>query len=172
MEEFLATVCTMEWNAELDRGAPFDQASAPLLERHPDKAGLILAYHDRWDEMILREIPGTADVLASVRRAGRRLLGLTNFWPDTFRSVRERFPSLGLFDGFVVSGEEGVTKPDPEIYRILCRRFEFDSQEALFVDDVPANLGPAEALGFHTIRFTDAVALQRRLEELGVLPRS
>jgi phosphoserine phosphatase len=41
VEEFLATVCTPEWNAELDRGRPFAEAVAELVERHPEHAAAI-----------------------------------------------------------------------------------------------------------------------------------
>ncbi|HEV2893054.1 MAG TPA: HAD family phosphatase, partial [Actinomycetota bacterium] len=50
--EFLATVCTPEWNAEQDRGRPFAEGVAELVERHPVHAAAITAYHERWTEML------------------------------------------------------------------------------------------------------------------------
>ena len=38
VEEFLATVCTPEWNAEQDRGRPFAEGVVELVERHPAHA--------------------------------------------------------------------------------------------------------------------------------------
>jgi 2-haloacid dehalogenase len=170
MEDFLATVCTLEWNGELDRGTSFEEAARPLLDRHSDQAELILAYHDRWDEMVSGEIAGTADIVRRLGLAGNRVYGLTNFWPDSFRYARTRYEVLRLFDGFVVSGEEGITKPDPRIYLILCERFGFQPREAVFVDDAPANVRAAEELGFRAILFSGPGALEASLKEFGLLP--
>ena len=52
MEQFLANVCTPEWNAEQDRGRPFAEGIAQLKARHPDRAPLIEAYRERWIEML------------------------------------------------------------------------------------------------------------------------
>ena len=78
MEEFLATVCTPEWNAEQDRGRPFAEGVAELAGRHPEHAVAIAAYHERWPEMVAGDIPGTVEVLADLRAAGVPLYALTN----------------------------------------------------------------------------------------------
>ena len=75
VEEFLATVCTPEWNAEQDRGRPFAEGVAELAERHPAHAAAITAYHERWPEMLGGAVGGTgrgAGRAARRRRAGVR----------------------------------------------------------------------------------------------------
>ena len=58
------------------------------------------------------------------------------------------------FDVVVDSCEEGVRKPDPEIYLRTCARLGVAPEQALFVDDLPHNVEGARAVGLHAIRFT------------------
>jgi 2-haloacid dehalogenase len=169
VEEFLATITTAEWNAEQDRGRPFAEAVAELVERHPDHAAAITAYHERWPEMLGGEIPGTVALLAELRDAGVPLYALSNWSAETFRLTRDRFPFLAWFDGLVVSGEEGVIKPDRRIFELLLERFGLVAAATLFVDDSPANVAAARAVGMDAVRFRDAAALRRDLAARGLL---
>jgi 2-haloacid dehalogenase len=143
MEAFLANVCTSEWNERQDAGRSFADAVAALMPRHADQAELIAAFGQRFDEMIAGPIDGTVAILAELRRAGVACYGLTNFSAETFRPQRQRFEFLSWFDGIVVSGEEGVIKPDPRIFRILLERYRIVPEEAVFIDDNPANAAAA-----------------------------
>jgi 2-haloacid dehalogenase len=164
VEEFLATVCTPEWNAELDRGRPFAEGVAELVERHPAQAAAITAYHERWREMLGGEVPGAVAVLADLRAAGVPLYALTNWSAETFAITRGRFAFLEWFDGVVVSGQERVIKPDPRIFRLLADRFGLDPETTFYVDDSEANVAAARALGFDAVRFTGPERLRRDLE--------
>jgi 2-haloacid dehalogenase len=172
VEEFLATVCTPEWNAELDRGRPFAEGVAELVERHPEHAAAIAVYHERWPEMVAGDIPGTVEVLAELRAAGVPLYALTNWSAETFAITRGRFEFLEWFDGLLVSGEERVTKPDPAIFQLLLDRFGLDPTATVFVDDSEANVAAARRLGFDAIRFTGHEELRRELVARRLLPRS
>jgi 2-haloacid dehalogenase len=163
VEEFLGSVCTPEWNAEQDRGRPFAEGVAELVERHPAHAAAITAYHERWAEMLAGEIPGTVEVLAELRAAGMPLYALTNWSAETFGVARERFGFLAWFDGVLVSGEERMTKPDPRFFRLLLDRFGLDPGDSFYVDDSAANVEAARGLGFDAVRFTDPRRLRRDL---------
>ena len=169
MEDFLANVCTVEWNERQDAGRTFAEAHAELMPRHADKAHLIEAFGKRFDEMIAGPIQGTVDILADLKRAGVPRYALTNWSAETFPPARERYEFLSWFDGIVVSGEEGVVKPDARIFRILLERFRIPAREAVFIDDNPANAAAAQALGIHGIHFRSAEHLRRELEALGIL---
>jgi 2-haloacid dehalogenase len=172
VEEFLATVCTPEWNAELDRGRPFAEGVAELVERHPEHAAAIAAYHERWPEMVAGDIPGTVEVLAELRAAGVPLYALTNWSAETFAITRGRFEFLEWFDGLLVSGEERVTKPDSAIFQLLLDRFGLDPTATVFVDDSEVNVAAARRLGFDAIGFTGHEELRRELVARRLLPRS
>ncbi|HET9555993.1 MAG TPA: HAD family phosphatase [Actinomycetota bacterium] len=171
VEEFLATVCTPEWNAEQDRGRPFADGVAELVERHPAHAAAIAAYHERWPEMLGGDIPGAVELLAELRATGVPLYALTNWSAETFVLARERFEFLDWFCGLLVSGEEGVIKPDPAIFELLLDRFGLDPGSAFYVDDSEANVDAAAALGLDAVRFTGPGQLRRDLAARRLLAR-
>jgi 2-haloacid dehalogenase len=169
MEDFLANVCTVEWNERQDAGRTFAEAVAALLPRHADKVELIEAFGRRFGEMIPGAIDGTVDILADLKRAGVPRYALTNWSAETFPPQRHRFPFLEWFEGIVVSGEEGVIKPDPRIFRILLERYAIAPEKAVFIDDNPANAAAAAALGIHGIHFQSPALLRRELEALDLI---
>lgn len=67
------------------------------------------------------------------------------------------------FDQIVISAEEGVMKPDPEIYRRTLTRLDVAPHEAIFVDDFEENVKAARALGIHAIHFTSPETLVTEL---------
>jgi HAD superfamily hydrolase (TIGR01509 family) len=56
-----------------------------------------------------------------------------------------------IFQTAVISGEVGIRKPAPEIYRILLERLKAEGKDCLLIDDRPENLLPAAALGITPI---------------------
>jgi 2-haloacid dehalogenase len=169
MEEFLGNVCSVEWNERQDAGRTFADAAAELLPAHADKAHLIDAFGRRFDEMIPGAIEETVDILRDLKRAGVPLYAVTNWSAETFPSAQQRFDFLAEFDGIVVSGEEGVIKPDPRIFRILLERYDIPADAAVFIDDNPANAEAATNLGIHGIHFRSAAELRGELVALGLL---
>lgn len=169
MEAFLANVCTVEWNERQDAGRTFADGVAELLPRHERHRELIEAFGRRFGEMIPGAIEGTVEILADLKRAGVPRYGLTNWSAETFAPQRQRFEFLSWFDGIVVSGEEGVIKPDPRIFRILLDRYRIAPDDAVFIDDNPANAAVAAGLGIHGIHFRSPELLRRELESLGLL---
>jgi 2-haloacid dehalogenase len=169
MEEFLSTVCTNEWNRGQDAGRSCAEATRQLKAEHPHKAGLIDAYYARFDEMIAGPIEGTVAILAELRARSVPLYFLSNYSAETFRSAPNRFAFLSWFAGGIVSGNHGLIKPDPAIYRLLLDRHAIEPQRAVFIDDVAANAEAAHAFGIHPIRFGSPVQLRAELAELDML---
>jgi 2-haloacid dehalogenase len=169
MEHFLATVCTPAWNVQQDAGRTIAEATALLRAAHPGEATRIDAFYARFDEMMAGAIPGAVAILEALRRRRVALYGLTNFSAETYPLALRRFDFLGWFRHVLVSGEVGLAKPDPRIYRLLLERCGIAAADAVFIDDKPANVAAAEALGLRGIRFIDAAALRRDLATLGLL---
>jgi 2-haloacid dehalogenase len=167
MERFLAEVTTPEWNAEQDAGRSWRDAVEVLVAQHPHWRDHIIAYHERWTEMLAGPIEGTVAVLADLRRNGARLAALTNWSAETFPIARERYPFLGWFEAVVVSGEVGITKPDTRIFRHLLERTGFAAEATVYVDDAAANVAVAADLGMTALRFTDPATLRNDLRRLG-----
>lgn len=169
MERFLAEICTQAWNEEQDSGRPFAEAVALLVERHPEQADLIRAYDARWPEMLAGPIAESVAILAALKADGLPLYALTNWSAEKFPVALARFPFLGWFEAITVSGQIGMRKPDPRIFRHLLDRHGLNAPETLFIDDSPANVAAAAALGLQAIRFTGPAALRRSLAARGLL---
>lgn len=169
VERFLAEVCTLEWHLAHDYGVSFEDNAAKLKALHPDHAHLIDMWGQRYGEMIPGRIPGTADLLHALGDAGLRLHGLTNMPSPTFAYLRDLYPELRRFGTTVVSGDEGVIKPDPRIFEILIERAGLAAARTLFIDDSRANVEAASALGFVTHRFENAEGLRDDLARLGLI---
>jgi putative hydrolase of the HAD superfamily len=140
------------WWRELERGA-LDQAewnrrTAPILGV-PDHENLM---GRAWSGV--RPAAGMVALARAARRAGYRLAMLSNsFGLDPY----DPYAACGvwdLFDVTVVSELEGIAKPDPAIYRLALDRLGLPGEDCVFVDDYPANLPPAEALGITTVLAT------------------
>ena len=67
------------------------------------------------------------------------------------------------FDGFLISAEEKLVKPDPAIFRRLCEKFGLLASECLFIDDLQENVDAAVRLGFHGYRFEGTEKLRQFL---------
>ena len=88
MENFLAAVCTSSWNAQQDAGRTFADGCDSLKRLHPDKAELIDAWYQRYEEMLGGEIPGTVEILRELRSRSVPMYALSNWSAETFpRSV-------------------------------------------------------------------------------------
>ena len=169
MEEFLATVTTQEWNTAQDAGRPWSEAVEELATRHPERRALIEAYWRRWPETLGDAIAPTVAVLDELRSAGVRLFALSNWSGETFPLARPRYPFLEWLEGIVISGDEGLVKPDPRIFAVLTDRYGLVPVETVFVDDQVGNVEVAARLGFQAIRFVDADGLRADLHRLGIL---
>ena len=168
MEWFLAEVCNHDWNMEQDRGRTWDAAIAEAVGRHPGLEPEIRAFRDRWDVMIPGAIDGTVAILEALHAAGVALYAITNWSAETFPLARLRFGFLAKFRDIVVSGEERLVKPDPDIYRVLFLRAGVEPSRAVFIDDSPYNVAGAEAVGMHAIRFETPDQLARDLAAHGL----
>lgn len=139
--------------------ADFERRFAALLGLAPERAeGLIERLFggmkaDRTMEM--------AVVMA--KRQGVRTGLISNSW-GAGRYELDRFPEM--FDGWVISGEEGVRKPDPAIYALGAERIGLTPEDCVFVDDLKGNLKPARAMGMATVHHVTAEETIPQLEDL------
>lgn len=136
--------------------AVFEERFGTLLG--VDHVGLI-------DRLFARVGPDMA-MLAAVRNAraaGIRTGLISNSW-GTRRYDRAMLEEL--FDGVVISGEEGMRKPAPEIYVLGAERAGVAPATCVYVDDLPFNLPPAEELGMATVHHVDTTQTIAEIERL------
>jgi HAD superfamily hydrolase (TIGR01549 family) len=168
-DRFLSDVCTMAWHAPTDCGVSFDENCAALAARHPEHESAIWAWKHRWWEMFSGPIPETEAAIAALKARGVRQIALSNMSHETQAGTFAMSPAFDLLDGRIISGAEGVMKPDAAIFQLACERHGFRPEEALFVDDSARNIEAARALGFHVHYFTDPAGLRPALEALRLL---
>ncbi|MGB5657812.1 MAG: HAD family phosphatase [Acidimicrobiia bacterium] len=167
---FLNEICTPEWNFAMDAGTSVSEEVAKLAAERPEYADLINPWWDRWREMLGDEIPGTRAIVEELKRSGKPVYALTNWNAQTWVIGVAEFPFLGeIFDGVVVSGQEGVTKPDPRIFEILSSRYDLEASKTVFIDDSPKNVAAATTLGYQAHLFTSAPELEAWLKKINVL---
>ena len=113
--------------------------------------------------------PEMLTAIARIREQGLLTAALTNNWSsDDNRGSPPGVRSLDIFDVIVESAVEGMRKPDPRIYALTCERLGVDPTDAVFLDDIGANLKPARAMGITTIKVdTPEQALQELEAVLG-----
>ena len=66
----------------------------------------------------------------------------------------------------IVSGEEGIKKPDPKIFQLLLDRFNLRPEETVFFDDHIENIIAAREMGIHGILFKNAEQAEQDLKLL------
>ncbi|HEY4336806.1 MAG TPA: HAD family phosphatase [Puia sp.] len=167
---FLSTICTPDWNEEQDAGRSLQEATDYLVKKFPEHEKSIRAYYGRWKEMLGGPIHETVEIFREVKNRGKlKLYALTNWSAETFPVALELYDFLHWFDGRLVSGEEKVRKPFPDIYKLLIDRFHIDPRHAIYVDDNIRNVMPARDLGFVGIHFRTPALFKEELQRLGVL---
>lgn len=164
---FLDEIDLFGWLRGVDADKPFEASVHALAARFPHHDEPIRAYWQRWPETIRGPLPDTVDILRRLKANGVPVYALTNWSRETWHHA-DRFDFLAWFADIVVSGHEGVAKPDPAIFEIACRRFGVEPGETAFVDDSATNVEAAAALDFRAIQFTGATELERQLRALGL----
>ena len=163
---FLENICRYSWNLQMDKGKPFAEGVAELQAIYPEWSEAIGIYHTRWIEMMGGEVEGTPDLLRRLKAAGYRVFGLSNWSMETFPLVRDEFPIFKELEGKVISGEELMVKPEPEIYHCLFERYSLVLEESVFIDDNADNVAASIREGMPAIRFVGAKELERELKEV------
>lgn len=112
-------------------------------------------------------IAPTEALIHDLKQAGYKLYVLSNMSHDFIAYLR-RQEVYSYFDGDVISCEEHVVKPMPEIYDILVERFRLDVSQTMFIDDRIENVEAAQRRGITPFHFdrNDYEGSCRKLREL------
>lgn len=91
---------------------------------------------------------------------------LSNAWSGARDALTYRHPCLDAFDISVFSYEVKLAKPDPAIYELILAKVGVEARQAIFLDDVEANISSAANIGIHGIRFLNAEQALRDIHAL------
>ena len=159
---------SVDW-AHMDRGTKTEaMALESMKARLPQR--LHAAAEEmtlRWDEPLI-PIEGMYELVEELKEKGYGIYLLSNasvrqhaYWP--------RIPASRFFDGTLISADEHVMKPQPEIYRLCLQRFGLKAEESFFIDDMAHNIEGALFCGLSGAVFHgDVNRLRKDLREAGV----
>jgi HAD superfamily hydrolase (TIGR01509 family) len=143
---------------------------ADFHERVMEVVGANLPYGDffeMYNDIFSPNTPAI-EVLARVKAAGYKILLLSNTDPERFDFVRGRFPEILFFDGYVLSYELKLLKPDPAIYLAAARLAGCRPAECVFIDDTEENVQGALEAGLAGIHYLPETDLAAELMKLGL----
>jgi len=104
-------------------------------------------------------------LLPGLKNRGFNLYFLSNFPMDLFEGVKTDYYFFKYFDGGVISAEAKSSKPDNKIYELLLTRYDLNSEECLFIDDLEVNVVAAEELGMNGLTTFGSLELSEKIEE-------
>ena len=120
----------------------------------------------RWPDYSV-PIEGVNDLAIRLKGEGYGIYVLTNANTRVMEQLGHA-PALPFVDGYLVSAEERLMKPDPAIFELICERFGLDPAGCLFVDDNEDNCIGARVAGIHAYHFTgDVEDLEANVRLLG-----
>lgn len=158
----------MAWNHQQDSARSWDEGEAAAVTSHPHWELAIRGYRLNFRDSLVAAIEDSVQILRELHAAGVPLYGLTNWSAETFPVALGRFDFLQLFEDIIVSGQEGVAKPDPRIFEILQERIGHSLRDCIFVDDSARNIEAAAEAGLDAILFTDTGHLREDLAVRGL----
>jgi len=107
------------------------------------------------------------DIVRELRRRGHQTAVLSNA-PSSLTDYLEELGIVEVFDSLIISADEGVTKPAPQIFDAALDRLDVTPSEAVFIDDTPINVEAARRLGLQATRFRGLTPLRLWLRDLGI----
>jgi len=168
-EAFMERTAFPERNLRADGGARFEDLAAELAD--PADRAQFARYVSRYAETIPEAIEGSWALMDRLKANGLHIHAITNWSAETWPVGLTKHPRLGTsFETLVVSGEEGLLKPDVAIFDLLRARAGGIAAEAcVFIDDSETNVAGAKTAGMDAIHFTSPEALETALTQRGLL---
>lgn len=162
-----ATVLSERW-IELDRGV-IDEGKLmdQCCQEEPSVEKEIRKLFDDVAQLVW-EYDYSSDFVRQLKANGYKVYLLSNYASFTFQYAKENFEFIKYVDGGVISYEVKCVKPEARIYQLLIDKYNIRPEEAVFLDDLSANLEGAKPFGFHTIQVKSYTQALRDLKELGV----
>jgi len=90
---------------------------------------------------------------------------ISNAWSGLRKFITEE-KLIDLFDTIIISAEIGVVKPSAKIYEVALEQAKVGAGEAVFVDDVHANIEGCEKVGMKGVLFKDPQESLNHLKQL------
>ena len=155
-----------DW-VELDRGVlPVEEIMQRFIAQAPDCEWEIRRVFSQLGN-IPKLRPTTIPMIEELKKRGHRVFYLSNFFEFLLHAAPDALRFTRYTDGGIFSCHEKLVKPDPEIYGLLCERYNISKDNCVFIDDSAKNIRGAENVGIRGILFTGQ-SPDELYEEIGV----
>jgi len=108
------------------------------------------------------------DLIHNLKQNGYPVYILSNTNVLHFDYLRKIYPFLETLDGFFLSFEIGMRKPDRRIFEHAVSGIGTTARAIVYIDDKPEYVTAAEEVGLRAILFDNADGLRRSFQELGI----
>ncbi|MCI8549146.1 MAG: HAD family phosphatase [Lachnospiraceae bacterium] len=153
---------------EVDRGQlPDEEILSIICREAPGYENLIREIY-AGAAVAVSENDYAPGLLKQLKEQGYRIYVLSNYGKTFYEQRLSSFKFLEYTDGQVISYQEKHIKPEPEIYKTLLSRYGIIPEEAVFFDDLPANLEAAKKFGIHTVQVTGYESIVKGLGQFGI----
>ena len=111
-------------------------------------------------------------IIHNLKDAGYNLYVLSNW--DAIISCDERIHAevFDLFDGIMISGDEGIVKPNVQFFKKCLKTFNLKAKESLFIDDQHINVvGAQKQASMHLFLMLQEKEIIRSFQEYNIVER-
>lgn len=160
-----ATVLSATWN-QFDKGVMTWQELYDAFCFNDEEVEEEIALFFENLGNIVRMYEDSVEWVKSVKESGYKVYILSNYPEYLYEKSQKELRFLEYVDGAVFSFREKTVKPEKEIYQCLLQRYSIQPDEAVFLDDITANLEAAKKYGIHTILVSDREKAQAELQKM------
>ncbi|MCB6184991.1 HAD hydrolase-like protein [Leeia sp. TBRC 13508] len=173
-QHFLSQICNGAWRLKQDAGQPLSEGTEELVAAHPAYEQLIRQFYPHWHLMLKGTLPEGMQIFETLQQNQVPVFSLTNWAAETWPYAIANYPFLQGFKEIVVSGIEGMVKPDFALYERMQSQMEkhypdLKREEVFFIDDTEVNIHAAKAFGWDAIHHTSAEKTVAYMKSIGLL---
>lgn len=125
--------------------------------------------HDEVVQIVIKDYHFNKDLAEYIKKSLKpyyKIGMLSNIGRGWVQNFFDEYQLHDIFDVAVLSGDEGVTKPHPQIYELAAERLNAEVEECIMIDDLPENIAGADAAGMQGIIYGNLRQMKQELEEL------
>lgn len=160
-----ATVRSDFWN-EMDRGKlTDDQLLEGFIQNDPSIEKELRQVFENVTDMI-RRYDYAIPWLKELKEKGYHVYYISNFAHKAHVECEKALDFLEEMEGGILSYQDRLIKPDPEIYRLLCSRYGLKAEECIFIDDTERNVLAAQKEGMKGLIFHTLEQTKKELDQL------
>lgn len=160
-----ATVRSPFWN-EMDRGKLSDEELLEEFIRNDPSIEKEIREVFENVEGIIQRFDYAIPWIRELKEKGYHVYVISNFSRKAHVECIKALDFLEEIDGGILSYQEKLIKPAPEIYQLLCSKYDLKAEECVFIDDLQRNVEAARKEGMKGLVFESLDQAKVELERI------